>query len=266
MIGFFDSGIGGLTIIEKVHELLPSYDTVYLGDTAHAPYGDKSHEELVAFTISASTWLFEKGCDLIIVACNSASASALREVQRGWLKENHPDKKILGIIRPTAEYLAKGDFKNIAVLSTEATKASAAYVSEFHKINPNLAIISHACPNWAPMVEQGLATTEKMRSAVAKEIASLEKENPDFDAILLACTHYPYVKDDVVASLSTKVPVFNQGEIVAESLKNYLARHAELEAKLGKNKMYEYFTTGDPIHSSEIASKKFGFAVQFKKI
>lgn len=263
MIGFFDSGIGGLTIIEAVHERLSSYDTAYLGDTLRAPYGNKTHEELVSYTISAATWLFNHGCELVIVACNSASASALREIQQTWLPKNFPEKKILGIIRPTAEYLSSQGFKKIAILSTVATKESGAYVNEFEKINHSLHIISHACPNWAPMVERGLANTPELKIDVLKEITSLEEENPEFDAVLLACTHYPYVKNDVESTLSKKVPVFNQGEIVADSLKEYLARHSEIEAKLSKNAKYEYFTTGDPSLSSQIASERFGFEVKF---
>ncbi len=265
MIGFFDSGIGGLTIIEAVHTLLPKYDTIYLGDTKNSPYGNKPHEELVHFTVSAASWLFLNGCELIIVSCNSASASALREVQQQWLPKHYPDKRILGIIRPTVEYLADQGFKNIAVLSTLATKNSGAYVHEFQKINPSLNVISHACPNWAPMIEEGLANTEEMRIDVTAEIASLKKENPDFDAVLLACTHYPYVKNDVEASLSHKVPVFNQGEIVAKSLEEYLKRHHDLEARLPKNGKYEYYTTGDPKSSSKIASGRFGYEVEFKE-
>lgn len=264
MIGFFDSGIGGLTIIEPVHELLPMYDTLYLGDTARAPYGNKSHEELVKFTIEGSAWLFERGCKLVIVACNSASASALREVQQGWLRKMHPDKRILGIIRPTVELLASADYKNIVVFSTATTKNSRAYVHEFKKINPALNIISHACPNWGPMIEQGFAGTPQMLMDIRKEISSLEKENREHDAILLGCTHYPYIKNDVEKSLTRKVPVFNQGDIVANSLKDYLERHKDLEMKLGKNHQYNYYTTGDSRVSSEIASNNFGFQIDFK--
>jgi glutamate racemase len=264
MIGFFDSGIGGLTISEAIHGLLPAYDTLYIGDTARAPYGRRSHQELVAFTKQAATWLFEHGCELVIVACNTASASALREVQQTWLSENYPGKRILGVIRPTAEFLASSGFKTIAVLSTEATKKSQAYVHEFEKINPELNIISHACPNWAPMIERGLVGTPEMKADIEKEIDALEKEDSTYDAVLLACTHYPYIKNDIEASLSKKVPVFNQGDIVAQSLKDYLARHPELESKLGKNKKYEYYVTGDTVTSSKIASEIFGFNIKFQ--
>lgn len=264
MIGFFDSGIGGLTISESVHTLLPKYDTIYLGDTLRAPYGMRRHDELVGFTIEGAKWLFDQGCQLIIVACNSASASALREVQQGWLKDNYPSKRILGIIRPTVEELADAGHKNIVVLSTLATKNSGAYVTEFHKINPDLEIHSHACPNWGPMVEKGLAGTPEMVKDVEREIKDLETVVNNYDAVLLACTHYPYVKADVEKALSKKVPVFNQGEIVARSLQDYLQRHLEIESKLPKNSLREYYTTGDPAVSSKIASEHFGFQVQFK--
>ena len=265
MIGFFDSGVGGLTISESVHELLPEYDTIYLGDTARAPYGARSKAELFDFTIQGAEWLFNQGCELIIVACNSASAGALREVQQKWLAQKYPNKRMLGIIRPTVEELALAGYKNIVVLSTVATKDSQAYVHEFHKINPNLKIFSHACPKWGPMVETGFVGTVEMATEVDWEIKAMESEVVDYDAVLLACTHYPYVKKDVENSLTKKVPVFNQGEIVAKSLKDYLSRRVEIETKLAKNGRRNYYTTGDPVLVSDIASKKFGFPVTFKK-
>ncbi len=263
MIGFFDSGIGGLTILDAVKKKLPRYDTVYLGDMAHFPYGNKTHKQLVTYTWQGVEQLFRHGCQLVIVACNSASSGALREIQQTKLK-SYPDHRVLGIIRPTVETLADGAFKHVTILSTEATKKSGAYAAEFAKLNPSIAITAHSCPKWAPMIEEGLAGTEEMKSEVEKEIRLVEKKAPDQEAILLACTHYPHVKSDIESALNHKVPVFNQGDLVANSLKNYLDRHSVMEKSLEKEGVREYFTTGDTVQADRNASKQFGFEETFK--
>lgn len=261
-LGFFDSGVGGLTILEEVHKRLPQFDTIYLGDSARAPYGEKSHEELVQYLIEAAEWLFGQGCELVVVACNSASASALREVQQEWLPD-YPGKKILGIIRPTVEALANKEFEKVLVLSTLATTKSEAYVHEFKKLNPEIEVLAHACPRWAPMVEEGKAGGLEMKFEVDREMReALKLGTPD--AVLLACTHYPYVKNDVEQSLPANIPVFNQGLLVALSLKDYLDRHTEITQKLATTSTYEYFTTGDPVAASKIATDRFGFEVEFQ--
>ncbi|EKD33256.1 MAG: glutamate racemase [uncultured bacterium] len=265
MIGFFDSGVGGLTIIEEVHKLIPEYSTVYLGDSARAPYGNKTHDELVKYAWQGAEWLFAKGCDLVIFACNSASASALREIQQQKLQK-FPDKRILGVIGPTVEEIAKRGHKNILVLSTVATKESGAYANEFKKLNPDIQVFSHACPNWGPMVEQGMVGTEEMFLDVKREISEAEKKASDYDAVLLACTHYPYVQDDVKRALYKNVPVYDQGGLVALSLKGYLLRHPEIESGLEKNSVYQYFVTGDPVLAQKIASERFGFDVDIKHV
>ncbi|MBI2551349.1 glutamate racemase [Candidatus Uhrbacteria bacterium] len=262
MIGFFDSGVGGLTIIEEVHRRLPSYGTVYLGDSARMPYGEKRHDELVQFLWEGAQWLFARGCSLIIVACNSASASALREVQQTKLS-SFPGRRILGVIRPTVEELSHQGYKRILVLSTTATKKSEAYVHEFAKINPSIQVISHACPNWGPMVEEGKAVSIEMKIEVNREL-SLVDDPSAIDAVLLACTHYPYVREDVEAFFLYKIPVFNQGNLVASSLEDYLLRHPEMERTLTKDGAREYFTTGDVANADFLASKRFGYDVRFQ--
>jgi glutamate racemase len=264
MIGFLDSGVGGLTVLEEVRRLLPKYGTLYLGDTAHAPYGNKSHKELVRLVWRGCERLFEQGCDLIIIACNSASASALREIQRTKL-DTYPSKRILGVIRPTVETLCVRDYRRIIILSTEATKKSGAYVREFEKLDPAIEIISHACPNWAPMIEAGKTHTQEMRENVERELREAEQEAGEYDAILLACTHYPYVKRLIEQTLLKNVPVYTQGDLVAESLKDYLHRHPEIETRLSRNGTAIYETTGDPEAASSIASKRFGFDVRFER-
>lgn len=262
MIGFFDSGVGGLTILEEVHKRLPAYSTVYLGDTAHAPYGTKSHEELVKLTWAGIQALFKQGEELVIIACNSASASALREIQQTKL-QTYPEKRVLGIIRPTVEFLAKSSYKNIAVLSTQATKESGAYVKEFAHLNPHIAICSHAAPRFAPLIEEGKMGTPELRTEVEEEIARMEKACPNVEAVLLACTHYPFVKNDIEASLRNRIPVLNQGEIVAASLEDYLARHEELERRLAKAGERIYLTTGDAVKATQIACERFQYRVNF---
>ncbi len=262
MIGFLDSGVGGLTILEEVHKVIPEYDTLYLGDTAHAPYGNKTHDELVALVWNGCTWLFAQGCELIILACNSASASALREIQQTKLQE-YPGKRILGVIRPTVEELARSGHKRVVVLSTVATKESGAYPREFKKLGATIEVITHACPQWVPMIEAGKAASDEMREDVLREIAAFEQEAGEYDAVLLACTHYPYVHRLVEQALARKVPVYNQGELVARSLADYLKRHPEIESKLGNHRAYRYVTTGDAQLASKIATDRFGFEVTF---
>lgn len=263
MIGFFDSGVGGLTVLEEVHKLMPKYDTVYLGDAVNAPYGKRPHRELVELTWTGVKWLFDKGCDLVIVACNSASASALREIQQTKLKE-YPGKRVLGVIRPTVEELSKKGFKNVLVLSTQTTKDSGAYVAEFKKENSDIHVISRACRKWASLVEAGAVGTPEMRKEVEKELRAVSDQN--FDAVLLACTHYPFLVPDIETMVPFDVPVYAQGELVAASLKDYLKRHPETESKLEKNSNYQYFTTGNEEAANKIATQRFGYDVRFNKI
>lgn len=264
-IGVFDSGVGGLKILTAIHKRLPQYDTLYLSDSARAPYGPRTHEELVAFTWQAAEWLFAQGCELMIVACNSASASALREIQQTKLTA-YPGKRILGIIRPTVEYLAQAGYKNIATLSTEATRKSAAYTHEFNKINPAINVHSQACPNWARLVESGQAESAQAEADVATEISKLLLDFPATEAILLACTHYPYLAPFITKHLPTNIQVFNQGEIVAESLADYLVRHPEITAKTTQTGTRKYFCTGDPVLAKKIATQALGIIVSFQSV
>ncbi len=263
MIGFFDSGIGGLTVEQEVRKLLPQYSTVYLGDGAHSPYGNKSHEQLVDFTWAGAQWLFDHGAELVIVACNSASASALAEIQKEKLGPN-PEKRILGVIRPTVEELVKEGFDDVAVISTVATKESGAYVHEFKKLNPDIVVNAVSCPKWTPMIEAGKTGTKEMKDQVNEDMRALKETDPNVKAALLACTHYPYVKRDVEDALGSDVKVFDQGKIVAESLRDYLERHPEIEEKLSRTQKHSYYTTGDDGLSTKVAHDAFGYDVGFK--
>ncbi len=242
MIGFFDSGVGGLTVLEHVHRRLPSYDTFYFGDTAHAPFGNKTQEEIFEYTWSGCLRLFDEGCGLIIIACNSASSSALRRLQQEKLPA-HPGKRVLGVIRPTVEELARKGHREIAVLSTVATKESGAYAKEFEKLNPDIRVISHACPNWAPLVERGMVDAAETQADVERELETLDAVSKNYDAILLGCTHYPVLLPLIKAALPRPVPVYEQGPIVADSLAEYLARHPEIETALSKKgKRFSLYT------------------------
>lgn len=263
MIGFFDSGVGGLTVLEEVHRRLPRYDTLYLGDAANAPYGTKTHAELVTLAWRGTRWLFDQGCALVIIACNSASARALREIQQTKL-DAYPAKRVLGIIRPTVEALSRRGHRRIAVLSTVATRDSGAYAAEFAKYDPDILVLAHACPNWVTFVEEGKTETPEAVQDVEREIRVLQQQG-SFDAVLLACTHYPYLKHHVERTLANAIPVFNQDELVAASLEDYLHRHPELETQLEKNALYQYVTTGDAALASRVASERFGFDVRFKE-
>jgi glutamate racemase len=227
MIGFFDSGLGGLTILAAVKKRLPDLDTRYLADSEHAPYGNKSREEILELTWAGCEKLFEEGCKLVIIACNTASANALREIQRKRLQK-YPGRNVLGIIRPTVEAMAKLGYRNIVVLGTAATTASGAYAAEFAHLNPDIRIHSHACPNWVGFVETHRTESAEAEADVKREMAAVEDEAPDADAILLGCTHFPYLKKQIADALSRALPIYEQGNFVAESLAGYLERHKSL--------------------------------------
>jgi len=226
MIGFFDSGLGGLTILEAVKKRLPELETHYLGDSEHAPYGDKTREEILELTWNGCEKLFADGCSLVIIACNTATANALRTIQQTRLQK-YPGRNVLGIVRPTVEALSKLGYRNIAVLGTRATKNSGAYEAEFAHLNPEITVYSHACPNWVGFVEAHQTNSQEAVADVEREISALEQAAPNTDAILLGCTHFPYLKKHIEASLKKPIPVYEQGEIVAESLADYLRRHPE---------------------------------------
>jgi len=263
-IGFFDSGVGGLTVSEAVRVALPDYDMVYLGDTARAPYGARRHDQLVEFTWQGCLWLFERGCELIIIACNSASAGALREIQQKRLPD-YPGKRALGVIRPTVEELSKRGFSNVLVLSTSATQKSQAYPREFAKINPTILVQSHACPRWVALVEAGKAGTQDMRDEVKRELSTLSPLEKNSDAILLACTHYPFIKKDIDHAFDQAVPIFDQGDLVAASLVDYLRRHPEIASGLSRHGQRAYFVTGSAEVAQKTAQDFLGYMVNFRQ-
>ncbi len=243
-IGVFDSGYGGLTILHEIRQLLPQYDYMYLGDNARAPYGSRSFEVVYKFTRQAVLNLFEQGCHLVILGCNTASAKALRSIQHRVLPELCPDRRVLGIIRPTAESISElTTTRHIGVLATEGTIRSRSYELEIEKQAPDVKVSGQACPLWAAIVEANEADSPGADYFVKKRIDQLMLQDPDIDAIVLGCTHYPLLMRSIVRNCPPGVRIVPQGAYVANSLKDYLARHPDMEAKCTKHGTCRYLTT-----------------------
>lgn len=243
-IGVFDSGYGGLTILHEIRQLLPQYDYMYLGDNARAPYGSRSFEVVYKFTRQAVLKLFEQGCHLVILGCNTASAKALRSIQHRVLPELYPDRRVLGIIRPTAESISElTTTRHIGILATEGTIRSRSYELEIEKQAPDVKVSGQACPLWAAIVEANEADSPGADYFVKKRIDQLMLQDPDIDAIVLGCTHYPLLMRSIVRNCPPGVRIVPQGAYVANSLKDYLARHPEMEAKCTKRGTCRYLTT-----------------------
>lgn len=253
-IGIFDSGYGGLTILREIRRALPDYDYIYLGDNARAPYGPRSFDMVYRFTLEAVKYLFNRGCQLVILACNTASAKALRTIQQKDLTEIDPDRRVLGVIRPTVEYLDKVT-KNgkIGVLGTTGTVNSYSYSMEIAKLHPRFRTYSEACPMWVPLVENNEHQDEGADYFVKKYITRLFAQSPDIDTVVLGCTHYPMLLDKIKKEVGDRAKVLIQGDIVAESLKDYLSRHPELEKLCTKGGHCTYLTTENPEKFTNLA-------------
>ena len=266
-IGIFDSGYGGLTILHGIRQLLPEYDYLYLGDNARAPYGPRSFDVVYEFTRQAVVKLFEMGCHLVILGCNTASAKALRTIQQKDLPLIDPERRVLGIIRPTAEVIGElTTSKHVGVLATEGTIKSESYDLEIHKLYPEIEVSGVACPFWVPLVEYNEADSPGADYFVKKRIDEIMRKDPDIDTIILGCTHYPLLMPKILKYLPTGVRVVPQGEYVAESLKNYLERHPNIEAKCSKGACAHYLTTENPNKFKEQAQIFLPEPVEVKKI
>lgn len=243
-IGVFDSGYGGLTILSKIRELLPSYDYLYLGDNARAPYGSRSFEVVYEFTLQAVRRLFELGCPLVILACNTASAKALRSIQQNDLPFLDPTRRVLGVIRPTVECI--GDItrtRHVGLLATAGTVRSLSYPLEIRKLFPDIQVSGVPCPLWVPLVENNEFNSEGADFFVRKYIESLLEKDPAIDTFILGCTHYPLLIHKIRQFTPAHIRLVSQGELVSESLKNYLHRHPEMDVRCSKNGRYEFLTT-----------------------
>ena len=253
-IGIFDSGYGGLTILHGMRQLLPQYDFLYLGDNARAPYGPRSFDVVYEFTRQAVTRLFEMGCHLVILGCNTASAKALRTIQQNDLPKVDPNRRVLGIIRPTAEIIGLlTTTRHVGVLATEGTIKSESYNLEIQKLYPDIVVSGVACPFWVPLVEYNEADSPGADYFVKKRIDQLMLLDSKIDAIILGCTHDPLLMPKIVKYVNPGVRIVPQGEYVAESLRNYFIRHPEMESKCTKNGTVHYLTTENPDKFKESA-------------
>lgn len=258
-IGVFDSGYGGLTILKEIRKHLPQYDYLYLGDNARNPYGSRSFEIVYEFTLQAVKALFERGCHLVILACNTASAKALRSIQQNDLPGLDPTKRVLGVIRPTVEAI-KDFTKNghVGLLATPGTVKSNSYSLEIKKISPDIIITEHACPMWVPIVENNEIDSPGADYFIKKEVDSLLEKDPEIDTVILGCTHYPLLANVIRKHLPEKVNLICQGDIVARSLDDYLCRHPEMESKLSKGASIVYLTTEHTEKFDNLASLFLG--------
>jgi glutamate racemase len=256
MIGIFDSGYGGLTIFGKIKSLLPEYDYIYLGDNARTPYGTRSFEVVYQFTRQAVTRLFDEGCSLVILACNTASAKALRTIQQHDLPAyKDPTRRVLGVIRPTVEIVdTLSRTKHVGVLGTSGTVSSRSYEMEINKLFPEIVVTSEACPMWVPLVENNEYENAGADYFVKKNLDNILNKDPQIDTLLLGCTHYPLLEPKIRKYLPQGIILFSQGERVAESLKDYLNRHNEMETRLSKNGTCTFMTTESTDKFSETAS------------
>jgi len=243
-VGVFDSGYGGLTVLKEIIQKLPQYDYVYLGDNARAPYGNRSFDTVYRYTLECVQWFFSKGCPLVILACNTASAKALRTIQQNDLPIIDLEKRVLGVIRPTAEVIGTySESKHVGILATNGTVSSLSYVLEIEKFYPGLKVYQQACPLWVPLVENNEYQNHGTDFFVKKYIQQLLEQDEAIDTILLACTHYPLLLDKIREYSPADMKILTQGVIVAESLADYLARHPEIETKCTKTGGREFYTT-----------------------
>lgn len=246
-IGVFDSGYGGLTILHGIRQLLPEYDYIYLGDNARAPYGSRSFEVVYEFTRQAVLKLFEMGCHLVILGCNTASAKALRSIQQNDLPKLAPNRRVLGVIRPTAEVIGSlTHTRHVGILATEGTIRSESYNIEIKKLWPDIKVTGIACPLWVPIIENNEADSPGADYFVKKRIDHIMRLDPDIDTLVLGCTHYPILMPKILKYVDRGVKIVPQGEYVADSLKDYLHRHPEMDALCTKQGNVQYYTTENP--------------------
>jgi glutamate racemase len=261
-IGVFDSGYGGLTVFKSIVAKLPQYDYIYLGDNGRAPYGNRSYETVHQYTLECVEWFFKMGCPLVILACNTASAKALRTIQQKDLPQIAPAKRVLGVIRPTAEVIGQyTKSRSVGVLGTKGTINSHSYEMEINKFFPDIEVHPLACPMWVPLVEYNEYKSEGADFFIKKYLDQLMGNAPDIDTILLACTHYPLLIDKIKKYLPSNINIIAQGEIVAGSLSDYLFRHKEMEAIISREGKKHFYTTDDTTDFNEHASIFFGQSV-----
>lgn len=266
-IGVFDSGYGGLTILKEFVTLLPRYDFLYLGDNARTPYGSRSFETVYQYTRQCVRWMVDQGCPLVILACNTASAKALRTIQQQDIPEWNKELRVLGVIRPTAEVIGKYTTTGkVGILATRGTVLSDSYKLEIEKSSPELRVYQQACPLWVPIIENNFMQTAGAEYFFKEDIRSLLNQNEEIDTILLGCTHYPLILDQIQKILPSRITILSQGAIVASSLANYLQRHPEIDDRCSKNAQHYFCTTDSPTDFNRQSSLFFGKAVLSKHV
>lgn len=263
MIGVFDSGYGGLTVFKPLIEKFTECDFLYLGDNARAPYGSRSEEEIFEFTNQAVDWLFEQGCELIIIACNTASSQALRKIQKSLPGSKYSSRRVLGVLVPVAEAVAKTNPKEIGILATEATINSKSYEREIYKLTPDIKIISQAAPLLVPLIEEGKINNPETKKVLKKYLEIFKKEH--INNIVLGCTHYPFIKHLILKEMP-EAKIFDSPSIIPSSLEKYLDRHPEIESRLSKNGTYSCFTTGSPAKFDDFADKFLNLTIFSEKV
>jgi len=258
-IGVFDSGYGGLTVFKSIARKLPEYNYIYFGDNARTPYGDHSFETIYQYTLECVEWLFAQGCPLVILACNTASAKALRSIQQNILPFKYPNHRVLGVIRPTAEIVDQfTTTKSIGVMGTRGTVNSESYLMEINKFFPEIKVAQQSCPMWVPLIENDEHHDAGADYFVKKYVDQLLAKNEDIDCIVLACTHYPLLVPKIKEMLPSHISLLAQDDIVADSLALYLKNHPEIESKISIEGRQQFFTSGDPKVFDASASIFFG--------
>ncbi|MCF8256760.1 MAG: glutamate racemase [Flavobacteriales bacterium] len=266
-IGVFDSGFGGLTVLREMVTALPQYDYLYLGDNARTPYGTRSFETVYHYTLECVTYLFDQGCPLVIVACNTASAKALRTIQQRDLPKMRAGLRVLGVIRPTAEVIGNSTRTgHVGVLGTSGTVASESYPIEIGKFFPDVSVHQQACPLWVPLIENNEHQGDGADFFIQKYLDELIAQSSSIDTILLGCTHYPLLMEKIKAHVAKEVTIIPQGKIVADSLTDYLSRHAEMESKLSRNGTRNFLTTDDAAAFDSKARIFYGAGVASRHI
>ncbi|WP_127131306.1 glutamate racemase [Pseudoflavitalea rhizosphaerae] len=266
-IGIFDSGYGGLTVMKEILHKLPQYDYIYLGDNARAPYGNRSFDTVYHYTLQCVKWFFDQGCPLVILACNTASAKALRTIQQNDLPIIAPANRVLGVIRPTSEIV--GTFtqnKKIGILATRGTVNSESYRIEIEKFFPEVEVQQEACPMWVPLVENNEHQQPGADYFIQQHLVRILEKQPGTDLLLLACTHYPLLLNKIKQFLPPGIQVMSQGPVVAQSLADYLQRHPEMESRCSKGGSRQFFTTDDPNDFNSQASIFFGERLQSQHV
>ncbi len=267
MIGVFDSGYGGLTVLRELIDQLPQYSYLYLGDNAREPYGGRSQDEIFEFTRQGVEYLFEQGCPLVILACNTSSANALRRIQQEVLPDKYPDRRVLGVLVPAVEEIIEKEWDTVGVIGTPATIESKAYTREIKKINDSIQVFEQACPNLTHLIISN-ASEQEIRADVQNCLQQLDDQtsDPPPDAVLIGCTHYALIKDILADELADTVQLIDQGPVTAKRLQSYLERHPEIESQIDNAQIHRFLTTDDPDKVSQLASKFFQEPVEFEQI